>query len=371
MQEQQSSRRDFLKTSGTLAAGAALGAGLNAAPETQAQTTAPGSGPVYRQPYYDLRTPHVQFDPDVSKLPNDGKLRIICFGGHPDDCELQAGGASIFWSRAGHHVAMVSTTNGELGHWETSGGAVGKRRYNEIQKAAEILGVEKSVVWDNHCSELEPTLENRKKMIRDIRRWRADIVMAHRLYDYNVDHRYTGTLMIDSAFSVEVPMLCTDTPPLETSPLFLFYFDLFTRPCAFRPDIVIAIDDVVEQKIDALATMESQFVDGGALGYLDPRRSSKDPKVREELHKEHREIRRNQYAARADFLRDRLVSIYGEPVGSKVKYAEAFEICEYGYRPKGRLSFRDPPGGRLTVAEWKRFFPFVPIDPSAPDDKQL
>ena len=46
--------------------------------------------------------------------PDDGKLRIICFGAHPDDAELKAGGVAILWAAQGHHVKFVSVTNGDI-----------------------------------------------------------------------------------------------------------------------------------------------------------------------------------------------------------------------------------------------------------------
>ena len=52
----------------------------------------------------------------VAMPPDDGKLRIICFGAHPDDCELQAGGTGAMWAAKGHHVLFVSVTNGDIGH---------------------------------------------------------------------------------------------------------------------------------------------------------------------------------------------------------------------------------------------------------------
>src|SRR5712672_2497312 len=48
--------------------------------------------------------------------PADGKLRIICFGAHPDDCELKVGGTAALWAAQGHHVKLVSVTNGDIGH---------------------------------------------------------------------------------------------------------------------------------------------------------------------------------------------------------------------------------------------------------------
>src|SRR5438128_635735 len=52
----------------------------------------------------------------------DGKLRIIAFGAHPDDCELRVGGAGAKWAALGHHVKFVSVTNGDIGHWGSAGG---------------------------------------------------------------------------------------------------------------------------------------------------------------------------------------------------------------------------------------------------------
>jgi len=49
-------------------------------------------------------------------IPDDGKLRIIVFGAHPDDAELEAGGTAALWASMGHHVKFVSTTNGDIGH---------------------------------------------------------------------------------------------------------------------------------------------------------------------------------------------------------------------------------------------------------------
>ena len=52
----------------------------------------------------------------------DGKLRIICFGAHPDDAEFKAGGTAAKWAAHGHHVKFVSVTNGDIGHWQRPAG---------------------------------------------------------------------------------------------------------------------------------------------------------------------------------------------------------------------------------------------------------
>src|SRR5262245_36625293 len=58
---------------------------------------------------------------------DDGKLRIICFGAHPDDCEIAAGGSAAKCAANGHHVKFVSCTHGDIGHWAMAGGPLAKR----------------------------------------------------------------------------------------------------------------------------------------------------------------------------------------------------------------------------------------------------
>jgi LmbE family N-acetylglucosaminyl deacetylase len=273
--------------------------------------------------------------------PEDGKLRIICFGAHPDDCELQAGGVAALWSAKGHHVKLVSVTNGDIGHWREAGGPLAKRRTAEVERAAQILG-NTSEVLDIHDGELLPTLDNRRAITRLIREWKADIVMSHRPNDYHPDHRYTGVLVQDSAYMVAVPFFCPETPPLKGNPVFLFYPDSFKKPNPFQPDIVVAIDKVMDRKLDALDALESQFYEGGALGSASLMPS--DPMKQQERRRAVRAgfARRNQSIA--ERYRDKLADWYGKDQAGNVKYAEAFEICEYGRRPN--------------EDEIKRLFPF-------------
>ena len=277
--------------------------------------------------------PYGGIAPDAP-LPEDGKLRIVCFGAHPDDAEIRAGGTAVLWGKRGDHVLFVSVTNGDIGHWFEAGGVLANRRYREAQEAAKVLGTT-TLVWDIHDGELEPNLENRRKFVREIRRWNADVVIGHRPNDYHPDHRYTGVLMQDAAYMVGVPFLCPEVPPLQKTPIFLYSSDAFQKPNPFTADIVVAIDDAIEKKVEALVLMESQFVEGGALGYLNPQAVAAvtDPNARETQRVSVGEGFRRRAAAIANQYRAKLIELYGEEAGKKVKYAEAFEICEYGRRP--------------------------------------
>ena len=130
---------------------------------------------------------------------------------------------------------------------------------------ARRLGVT-SEVLDIHDGELLPTLENRRTITRLIREWKADIVIAHRPWDYHPDHRYVGVLVQDAAFMVTVPYFLPNTPALKDNPVFLYSSDRFQKPYRFEADIAVNIDGVFDQKVNALTALVSQTYEGGALG---------------------------------------------------------------------------------------------------------
>lgn len=264
------------------------------------------------------------------------QLRVIAFGAHPDDCDGKAGGLAAKYAAAGHLVKFVAVTNGDAGHHEQGGGALAKRRRAEALEAARRIGIEYEVL-DNHDGELLPTLEVRRQIIRKIREWKADLVLAPRPNDYHPDHRYTGVLVQDAAYMVTVPNLVTDTPALRRNPVFLYFSDRFLRPQPFRADIVVSIDEVVEKKIDMLDAHVSQMYEwlpwlGGILDQV-----PKDPAARKKWLFEQR-------ASRVlPEWKESLRKWYG-PRADSVQRAEAFEIAEYGRLPD--------------EAEIRKLFPF-------------
>ncbi len=264
-------------------------------------------------------------------------LNIIVFGAHPDDCDIDAGGTAILFSKMGHNVKFVSLTNGDAGHYAMGGGELAKIRIAEAKEAGKRFGVEYTVL-DNHDGELMPTLENRLKVIREIRKWNADIVIAPRPNDYHPDHRYTGVLVQDAAYMVIVPNVAPDTPPLEKNPIFLYSEDRFQKPSSFEPDIAVNIDTAFEQKIYAMAAHESQFFDWlpWISGNLD--KVPKDEKGRLKMLSYSRSHTPNETILKC------LKKWYGDKA-SDIKHAEGFEICEYGKQP--------------TDEEIKRLFPML------------
>jgi LmbE family N-acetylglucosaminyl deacetylase len=276
---------------------------------------------------------------EAKAAPGD-PLRIIVFGAHPDDCELEAAGTAARWSKLGYKVKFVSVTNGDIGHHEMAGAFLARRRTAEVKRCAEILGIETDVL-DIHDGELLPTLENRRLITRKIREWKADVVISHRPNDYHPDHRYTGILVQDAAFMVIVPSFCPDVPALRKNPVFLYTEDDFKKPNPFSPEVVVPIDPVIDLKVACIDALESQFYEWNPwlFGYL-----SEVPKSKEARLAWTRKRAERRYGGLADRFRGKLIELLGEDKGKAVKYAEAFEVCEYGSQP--------------TRDELMRIFPF-------------
>ncbi|HEX4949472.1 MAG TPA: PIG-L family deacetylase [Blastocatellia bacterium] len=277
----------------------------------------------------------------TTALAQDNKVRVIVFGAHPDDPEIGASGTATMWAAKGHLVKLVAVTNGDIGHWKESGGELARRRKVEVERAAKNNGYTVEVL-DNHDGELLPTLENRKKITRLIREWKADIVISHRPNDYHPDHRYTGVLVQDAAYMVTVPNFCPDVPRLTKNPIFLYSSDRFEKPNPFSPDIIVDIGPVMEKKLDGLLGMVSQFYEGGVEG--NESLLNKDPEFMKKRWAEVRARFVNRQMDIANRYRKALEEYYGAARAAKVQYAEAFEICEYGRRPD--------------KAEIKKLFPF-------------
>ncbi len=261
------------------------------------------------------------------------KLNIIAIGAHPDDCDSKFGGTAALFAKMGHNVKFLALTSGDAGHQSEGGGALGNRRREEAKNAGEALGIAEYQTLDNHDGELLPSLQVRHDVIRAIRKWDADIVLGLRPNDYHPDHRNAGKVVIDASYMVIVPNVCPDTPPLNKNPLFLFMQDRFQRPYKHQPDVVVAIDETIELKIDGLHAHTSQmyewlpWTNGGDESVAKIPTSTKE---------------RREWLAKRTKSRSGIISLekmnslekwYGKDLAKKVKYVESFEVAEYGMQP--------------------------------------
>lgn len=259
-------------------------------------------------------------------LAQEKPLQIIMIGAHPDDCDIKSGGTAALFVAMGHKVKFLSVTNGDAGHMKEGGGMLAQRRLEETKEVSRRLGVTYEVL-DYHDGELLPTLAIRMEVIKRIREWNADVVIAPRSNDYHPDHRYTGILVQDAAFMVGVPNIAPDTPPLRKNPVFLYFQDNFKKPNPFQPDIAVDISSVIDKKVYSLDSHQSQFYEWLPWigGYEDQVPKGKAERLEW--------IKKLRGSGINPAVKSSLEKWYGTARASQVSYAESFEICEYGSRP--------------------------------------
>jgi LmbE family N-acetylglucosaminyl deacetylase len=99
---------------------------------------------------------------------------------HPDDMEFGCGGTIAAWAAEGWEITLVICTDGGSGGPDdaTQVGPEDRRRISEIRKAeqraaGEVLGLKEIVFLDYPDGQLEPTVQLRREIVRQIRRTRA------------------------------------------------------------------------------------------------------------------------------------------------------------------------------------------------------
>lgn len=184
--------------------------------------------------------------------------RVLVLGAHPDDAEVFAGGLVVRHCRLGSDVKVVSVTDGRSGHHETPPEQLVAIRRREAAAAGKRVGAE-YVTWDFPDGALEPSIEVRHAIIREIRTFQPDLVLTHRPCDYHPDHRAVGQAVQDASYLVTVPHVCSEVPALRQDPVVASMADLFTRPSKLRVDVLLDVSAEFDLVVQMAAQHESQF----------------------------------------------------------------------------------------------------------------
>ncbi len=271
-------------------------------------------------------------------------MKILAIGAHQDDNEFRLGGIAHKWVKAGHKVRFVSLCNGSGGHHILSPEETTATRAKESAAVAEYLGVEYDV-WDIDDCTIVADLETRNRLIRYIREFNPDLIISHRVNDYHADHRAVGQLVQDASYILTVPHTCPEVPAMRQMPVIIYNEDRFRCP-DFEATYVVDIDDEIEDKLHICDLNVSQVYEW--LPYTHGETAPEDAQERREWLKgmnitadtTDEEIMASKsygYAVRfakpAARFRNELIKKYGVERGSKVRYAEAFELCPYGGQP--------------------------------------
>ena len=268
-------------------------------------------------------------------------MKILMIGAHQDDNEFRVGGLAHKYVKMGYEVRFLSLCNGCGGHHIMTPAETTARRAKESAAVAELLGIRYDVWEDMNDCTLMPTLENRRRLIRYIREFSPDLIISHRANDYHADHRAAGILINDASYMLIVPHECPDVPAMTDTPVIMYYEDKFTDP-DFHCDIVLDMDDEIDTKLQIAHLNVSQvyewlpFTEHQEVPEGEAERFEwlKGMNITADTTDEEIMAAPRGYAVRfaktAARFRKELIERYGEEKGSKIRYAEAFQICPYG-----------------------------------------
>ena len=276
-------------------------------------------------------------------------MKILAIGAHQDDNEFRVGGMASKWVKAGHEVRFLSLCNGSGGHHIMTPKETTARRATESAAVAKFLGI-KYDVWDVEDCELVADLETRNRLIRYIREFSPDLIISHRVNDYHADHRAAGQLVQDASYILTVPHTCPDVPAMRFMPVIVCNEDTFKNP-PFTPDFIVDMDDEIETKLHIAHLNVSQVYEWLPYTYgetvpegEEERRewlkgmNITDKTTDEEILSSKSHGYAVRFAKTAARFRRELIAHYGEERGSKIRYAEAYELCPYGKQPDKTLA---------------------------------
>jgi bacillithiol biosynthesis deacetylase BshB1 len=177
---------------------------------------------------------------------------ILVIGPHPDDQELGMGGTIARLVSQGHKLHLVDMTNGEptpLGSPEV--------RAKESAAAAKVLGVERTCLGLVN-RQVTHDIQSRHKLAAVIRRHKADWLFLPYPVDAHPDHVAVTRIGEDARFDAKLTK--SDIPGEPCHPKRIIYYFCTHLRMNFNPTFCIDITGQMDQKLNAVACYESQFV---------------------------------------------------------------------------------------------------------------
>ena len=179
---------------------------------------------------------------------------VLAIAAHRDDVEQTCGGTLLRMASRGLRTAILDLTRGEGG---TRGTAEDRER--EANEAAGILGVGWRGALDLPDGAIENTLENRKKIVRVLRRLRPRVVILPYWRARHPDHSIVATLGYEACFLSGLTSVKTDAAPHR--PFKIVYASLYAD---VRPSFIVDITPFIEQRRASLMAYRSQYANQDA-----------------------------------------------------------------------------------------------------------
>ena len=199
----------------------------------------------------------------------DGYTSAMVVVAHPDDAEFGFSGTIAKWCMEGMDVFYVLCTDGSHGtsDRELPREELAQIRAQEQRNACKALGVKDVVFLDHEDGYLQPTLELRKEISREIRRYKPDVLICQnpartldgRTYVGHPDHQAAGEATLSALFPsardhLTFPELLDEGfEPHKTKEVLIS-----GHP---QPDVWIDVSDSMETAIKAIMEHKSQVGD--------------------------------------------------------------------------------------------------------------
>ncbi len=184
------------------------------------------------------------------------KVDILAVGAHPDDVELSCGGTLAKMIDEGKTVAILDLTAGEMGTRGTD-----LTRAQEASDASKILGVSARENLGFPDGFLLNTQEYQLEIVKMIRKYQPEIVIANAIDDRHPDHAKAAKLVSDACFLAGLVKIKTEQNGAEQTqwrPKHIFHYIQWKH---IVPDFVIDITDYLPQKLEACMAYKTQFYD--------------------------------------------------------------------------------------------------------------
>ena len=182
------------------------------------------------------------------------KLDILVIAAHPDDAELGCGGTIVKHTSLGHKVGIVDLTQGELG---TRGNV--ETRKAEAAASAEILRLAVRENLGLPDGFFRNGREHQLAVVRAIRKFQPDIVLANAIYDRHPDHARASDLAFDACFLSGLVKVETDQDGQQQHPWRPRFVYHYIQSQFIKPDFVVDISAFWEKKMEAVAAYKTQF----------------------------------------------------------------------------------------------------------------
>jgi bacillithiol biosynthesis deacetylase BshB1 len=179
---------------------------------------------------------------------------VLAIAAHPDDVELGCSGIVMTELAAGKQVAIVDLTRGELGTRGTE-----ETRKQEALDASKVMGIEYRENLGLPDGFFVNDTESRLAVIRVIRKYRPDIILANAPHDRHPDHGRGYELVRDAAFLSGLRKVETELNGSKQEawrPNYVFHF---IQDRYIQPTFLYDISAVMEKKIEAIKAYKTQF----------------------------------------------------------------------------------------------------------------